>query len=410
MDVRSAFFLSFPNLLNALLYLFIILFLPCCLFHKKNPVKEDSAAPKNTFFEKNTDNFLKIFRPNEQSTEIYFVFKNKNLSSVKDTTIFSVKFFAEKNLNDHLFEGNVRCRIKNSRITGSFTIPSVPMNGKYNLKLYHPQTALGYLIQDFLNISSDFPASALITDTLGYLFPSGYCDSSPFIKIRTSKSSVCTVEMAENDPGFPPPPFLESDYVPQQTWKKIFSISGDTILPIKEKVSVRIVDERNNVLEGIYRGSIAFPGISDGKEMTEATRYIMNKEEYLRCMESSEPKKEIEFFWKEIGGSKERARELIRQYYNRVIEANELFTDFSGPGFKTDRGMIYIVFGKPDHVYYHNQGEIWHYGSTPEKSTLNFTFRLKNKRYELERWSMYKDHWYFMVDSWRQGKIHVFGK
>ena len=40
--------------------------------------------------------------------------------------------------------------------------------------------------------------------------------------------------------------------------------------------------------------------------------------------------------------------EYRRQFYARVIEANALFTDSTKPGWKTDRGKIFILLGPPD--------------------------------------------------------------
>ncbi len=59
-------------------------------------------------------------------------------------------------------------------------------------------------------------------------------------------------------------------------------------------------------------------------------------------------------------------RVSMQEYYNRVAYANEHFTHFFS-GWKSDRGMIYILFGPPDDVERHpfnidtKPYEIWHY-------------------------------------------------
>ena len=46
------------------------------------------------------------------------------------------------------------------------------------------------------------------------------------------------------------------------------------------------------------------------------------------------------------------------EHYRRIAYANEHFA--SGvPGWKTDRGRIYIMYGKPDRLDTHTQGENW---------------------------------------------------
>jgi GWxTD domain-containing protein len=42
--------------------------------------------------------------------------------------------------------------------------------------------------------------------------------------------------------------------------------------------------------------------------------------------------------------------EYRRTYWSRVLEADRLFRDSTTPGWKTDRGKIYILLGAPDSV------------------------------------------------------------
>ncbi len=67
-------------------------------------------------------------------------------------------------------------------------------------------------------------------------------------------------------------------------------------------------------------------------------------------------------FWSRRGGADYR-----RQYLKRVQEADEKFKTRFEPGWRTDRGRVYIVYGPPDEVerypYTENMKpyEIWHY-------------------------------------------------
>jgi len=67
-------------------------------------------------------------------------------------------------------------------------------------------------------------------------------------------------------------------------------------------------------------------------------------------------------FWARRGGADYR-----RQYLKRVQEADEKFKTRFEPGWRTDRGRVYIVYGPPDDVerypYTENMKpyEIWHY-------------------------------------------------
>ncbi|HQJ47156.1 MAG TPA: GWxTD domain-containing protein, partial [Ignavibacteriaceae bacterium] len=59
--------------------------------------------------------------------------------------------------------------------------------------------------------------------------------------------------------------------------------------------------------------------------------------------------------------------EYFRQYLQRVALSNERFTSMGKPGWKTDRGRVYLLYGEPTEIErYPNQletrpYEIWQY-------------------------------------------------
>ena len=85
-------------------------------------------------------------------------------------------------------------------------------------------------------------------------------------------------------------------------------------------------------------------------------------------------------FWKDRDPSPGTVvNELMDQYYYRVSYTNEHFTSFS-PGWKTDMGMIYILFGPPDDTQRsfstgnRNTYETWYYYTI----NRNFSFYDEN--------------------------------
>jgi GWxTD domain-containing protein len=59
----------------------------------------------------------------------------------------------------------------------------------------------------------------------------------------------------------------------------------------------------------------------------------------------------IERFWRRRDPTPTTLVNEYRQlFWNRVQEANEKFLDSAGPGWQTDRGKIYILYGPPDEV------------------------------------------------------------
>ena len=126
-------------------------------------------------------------------------------------------------------------------------------------------------------------------------------------------------------------------------------------------------------------------------------------------MNAENKKAELDAFWLEVGGSPERARGLIRAFYNRVQDANRAFTSYM-EGWKTDRGMIYLVMGQPISIYRDAETEQWTYSGLVGFPDILFIFRkmnnpFSNNDYALIRQPVYENVWYLAVDHWRQGRI-----
>ena len=99
--------------------------------------------------------------------------------------------------------------------------------------------------------------------------------------------------------------------------------------------------------EGLFINCVDehFPKITQLKELASCLRYITKKEEYQNITNPNlDTKLELDKFWLSRAGNKNKARLLIRLYYNRIQLANEYFSTYK-KGWKTDRGMIYTVFG-----------------------------------------------------------------
>ncbi len=87
--------------------------------------------------------------------------------------------------------------------------------------------------------------------------------------------------------------------------------------------------------------------------------YIITKEEkraFDALVTDEERENFIENFWRRRDPNPDtEENEYREEYYERIAYANEHFT--SGiPGWKTDRGRIYIAWGKPDSIESHPSG------------------------------------------------------
>ncbi len=222
------------------------------------------------------------------------------------------------------------------------------------------------------------------------------------------------VDVYRQEFGAALPPFSAKDQYEDAT-----RIDSTYALPVNNAIAVLSMPSSGAVLlrgskeskEGmcLFVAEDAFPGISNNTEMIQCTRYIMSKEEFDACLTADDQKLAIDNFWLGIGGSKERSRELVRRYYGRVKDANKLYSSFV-PGWKTDRGMIYIVLGAPFSKYSDKSGEVWVYGNDANPNSLRFVFKLrKNALTEndmvLERSIFYREPFHNAVEYWRQGIV-----
>ena len=91
----------------------------------------------------------------------------------------------------------------------------------------------------------------------------------------------------------------------------------------------------------------------------EDVAYIITPEELtaLRHLSTNEEREEfIEQFWARRNPNPESSENTFKEeHYRRIAYANEHFSS-AVPGWKTDRGRIYIVWGPPDEIDSHPNG------------------------------------------------------
>jgi GWxTD domain-containing protein len=93
--------------------------------------------------------------------------------------------------------------------------------------------------------------------------------------------------------------------------------------------------------------------------LSEDVVYIISPEErtaFLQLETNEEREQFIEQFWLRRSGNPDLPdNDFKEEHYRRIAYANEHFA--SGiPGWKTDRGRIYIIWGKPDEIESHPTG------------------------------------------------------
>ncbi|HLK54649.1 MAG TPA: GWxTD domain-containing protein [Candidatus Angelobacter sp.] len=150
--------------------------------------------------------------------------------------------------------------------------------------------------------------------------------------------------------------------------------SGDQQDPLKRQRSADNKDATKEKLSGVYK-----------KWLDEDVRWIITDEElsaFKKLSNNAERDVFIEGFWQRRDPTPDTAEnEYKEEHYRRIAYANEHFP--AGiPGWRTDRGRIYIMYGPPTSIDAHPMGGP--YQRTPEEGggqTETFPFEIWRYRY-----------------------------
>jgi GWxTD domain-containing protein len=173
--------------------------------------------------------------------------------------------------------------------------------------------------------------------------------------------------------------------------------------------------------EEIYKGrdfgikSPNYPSLRTAKELARPLSYLMSEKEYDNLMSistSDSLKQAIDRFWLANVQNASTAKSVISLYYERVEEANKQFSNFK-EGWKTDPGMMYILFGPPWYVDRFGEQMHWSYAYDKEDPERNFTFyrtKLNNKFFPFDNYLLNRSNFYFtlqnqQIERWRSGSI-----
>jgi GWxTD domain-containing protein len=154
-----------------------------------------------------------------------------------------------------------------------------------------------------------------------------------------------------------------------------------------------------------------YPRVQKVQQLIEPLAYLATSVEYDKLKKATNQKLAVDNFWLGKAGNAEKARELIKTYYNRVYFANYYFTSHK-PGWKTDRGMIFIIYGPPQSVKVTPSQEKWIYYKNNYSTSVTFTFdhnptSFSADNYTLQRSDSYDTYWRNAVETWRNGNIYL---
>jgi len=239
-------------------------------------------------------------------------------------------------------------------------------------------------------------------------------DSVQLYKSSLMPEGTYDIRYANNDFRMAAPPFSREDIIQETTnidsmHKFVFV---DDSLQLFNWAKINEIKPSVGEYDAFYFYHYyeGFPQITDYDQMIDPLRYISTSVEFKRLKDAKDKKKEVDAFWIKMAGSENKAKKMIKEYYRRVILANKEFSTYR-EGWKSDRGIIYIVYGKPTTIYKSLDREKWIYGEEHNLLSISFEFNRLNhlmgdNYFQMIRKEEYKSNWYRMVDSWRQGKIY----
>ncbi len=209
------------------------------------------------------------------------------------------------------------------------------------------------------------------------------------------------------------------DYDPDRIAALAYSDTLPIMLP-RKGVFLCSVDRKMRDGYTLYNFGQSYPNMTTPEEMIEPLIYLAQQFELDQMKASARPKVALDDFWVKCGGNIERARELIRIYYTRAVYANLYFTSFT-EGWRTERGMIYVIYGPPDKVYKNQEGETWGYRKPVIKSSWGGRYKVKEEYlffnfkhrdnifsdndYYLSRNETLITYWDQAILSWRKGIV-----
>ncbi|MCP9292248.1 GWxTD domain-containing protein [Gracilimonas sediminicola] len=158
-----------------------------------------------------------------------------------------------------------------------------------------------------------------------------------------------------------------------------------------------------------------FPSLKSPKELAEPLIYIMRENEYnelLKIGSEDSLKSAIDEYWLSNIKNVPKTRRILQLYYERVEQANIQFSNFK-EGWKTDPGMIYILFGPPLYIDSGFGEMTWFYEFDSGNRTPRIFFedkRYGNTKFPFENFILKRSSdlfnlQYRQIQAWRDGSI-----
>jgi GWxTD domain-containing protein len=226
--------------------------------------------------------------------------------------------------------------------------------------------------------------------------------------LQNSENKMTYVSFYSREFSAPYPPFSEKANPTDQFLfhDSTFRISnGSTFVP--KKKGLYLFQQDTAAANGFALRAMDenYPKLVKIEELIWPLLFITTPEEFKQLVDAKNDKPKFDKVILDITRDKDRARNFMRSYFQRVELANRYFSSFK-EGWKTDRGMIYTIFGVPDEVSKNQGNEVWYYRGTNSRFTFVKTGSIYDPdNYVLLRDKRFNEAWYSTIDLWRKSRF-----
>lgn len=334
----------------------------------------------------------------------YFIYKPEELKNVVDSS--SITFDIKKRKGQ----------------TNAITYINVNNNGlnEYFLRIRTTDMLRRASVEEYLyfNVKEESSGQNFVVnvekDNVPY-FRNYFKDIQTYSIRHNKQHDSLFIKYYKGDVPLPEPPFSSMQRATINTQQdSLWSVAANESFLFSEKMEGSYLIQTDTTEKtGLYllNPGLDYPTINSSEGMLYPLQYLTSTAEFNELLSSDNKKLAIDRFWIKCGGNLNRARELIRIYYNRTLYSNIYFTSYT-EGWRTDRGMIYLMFGPPKSVRKMPDQEVWIYSDRLNYRMLQFVFnRTKNpfshNDFVLERNLDFKPFWFKSIESWRSGKVYT---
>jgi len=373
------------------------------------------------------DPAYKIYHISDDVTRFYFIIPPEDILYVRNASTYKFEASAEisyKVINSKKVQietGVVKIereedKIPTEALIGYFDI-NIPKGDYYYAKVILDDKFRKKEFTEIITINKTNKTSKenfIVTDTTNRVMFLNYVNTDRKIKISSerNKSQRLFVTRFNLDNSYPTPIYIEKQVQNTKIKKDtIYSIAADKFINLNKKgiylISRDSASSIGLTLLNFYDG---YPLIAQKENLAPPMRYITSDEEFNSLDLGEESSKlKTEQLWASMSNNLPTTEKQLVTYYRRVQYSNVYYTSYK-EGWRTDRGLVYTIFGPPSNVYVNTKEERWSYGLS--NSSLEFKFVFVKKRnplsdnvYILIRDSNKKEIWQKAVEYWRKGKV-----